>query len=183
MWFESRLYTPDKNQQLLNALLTLQQMAVNDIKANIINQLSENTSCPQSFVGSLHLDPVERPSVFRPFYDIPQKLSNINSTIGNLAETASLYYGPVYPQTLPSRHVDSLPFPNRPSECLSTASGMKRRLIPPSPFCRDYVVSTPHTSNEATYQESYAAFSTYAKQAAGLSTPRRGPRNNRVGFS
>lgn len=30
---------------------------------------------------------------------------------------------------------------------------------------RDYVVSLPHTVDEATYQESYTAFAAYAKQA------------------
>ena len=110
MWFESRLYTPDKNQLLLNALVAYNEMAVNDTKANIIYQLSESTSSPQSFVGFLYLDPVERPSVFRPFYDIPQNSTRINSTIGNLAELASLYYDPVYPQTPPSRYVQNSSF-------------------------------------------------------------------------
>ena len=105
MWFESRLYTPDKNQLLLNALVTYNEMAINETKANIIYQLSEDTSSPQSFVGFLYLDPVERPSIFRPFYDIPQHSTRINSTIGNLAKLASFYYNPVYPQTPPSRYV------------------------------------------------------------------------------
>lgn len=104
MWFESRLYTPDKNQQLLNALVTYQNMAVNDTKANIVFQLSENASSPQSFVGFLYLDPVERPPIFNPFYNVPHHSTRIKSTIGNLAELASLYYDPEYPQSPPSRY-------------------------------------------------------------------------------
>ena len=105
MWFESRLYTSDKNQQLLDALVTYQEMAINDTKANIVYQLSENTASPQSFVGFLYLEPLELPSVFRAFYDIPQTINKINSTINNLAMLASLYYDPVYPQIPPSRYV------------------------------------------------------------------------------
>ena len=107
MWFESRLYTPDRNQQLLNALAAYQMMAFNDTKANIVYQLSENASFPQSFVGFLYLDPVERPPIFSPFYEIPYYSTRIKSTIGNLAELASLYYDPVYPQTPPSRYVNN----------------------------------------------------------------------------
>ncbi|KAL8823524.1 MAG: hypothetical protein Q9191_005777 [Dirinaria sp. TL-2023a] len=135
IWYESRLYAADKNHLLLNALVLYQEMAVNDTKANIVYQLSESASSPQSFVGFLYLDPIVRPSVFRPFYDIPSNSTRINSTIGNLAELASLYYDPVYPQTPPSR---------------------------------DYVVSMPHKVNNATYQESYAAYTASAKEAAGF---------------
>ena len=103
MWFESRLYTADKNQQLLNALVKYQETAVNDTKANIVFQLSESTTSPQSFVGFLYLDSVVRPSVFDPFYDIPPSVTRINSTIGNLAELASFYSSPDYPQIPPSR--------------------------------------------------------------------------------
>ena len=132
MWFESRLYTPDKNQHLLNALVAYQEMAVNDTKANIVYQLSESTTSPQSFVGFLYLDPVERPSVFSPFYDIPPSLTRINSTIGNLAELASLYYDPVYPQTPPSRYVDSRPFSHRSFGCLLLASSTDKLTSLPS---------------------------------------------------
>ncbi|KAL1979197.1 hypothetical protein VTN96DRAFT_6519 [Rasamsonia emersonii] len=132
MWFEARLYTRDKNQQLLNALVAYQEMASNDSKANIVYQLSENTTAPQSFVGFLYLDPVEYPSVFSPFYDIPHTVNMIDSTIGTLADLSSMYNDPQYPQTPPSR---------------------------------DYVVSLPHRVDNATYQESYAAFTTYAEQA------------------
>ena len=105
MWFESRVYTSDKNHQLLNALVTYQEMAANDTKASIIYQLSEETESPQSFVEFLYLEPIELPSVFQAFYDIPQTLTRINSTINNLATLASLYYEPVYPQVPPSRYV------------------------------------------------------------------------------
>lgn len=104
VWFESRLYTPDKNQQLLNALVSYQEMAVNDTKANIVYQLSEDASLPQSFVGFVYLDPIERPPIFDPFYRIPQNSTRITSTFGDLADLASLYYDPVYPQTPPSRY-------------------------------------------------------------------------------
>lgn len=104
VWFESRLYTPDKNRQLLNALVTYQQMAINDTKANVIFQLSENASSPQSFVGFVYLDPIERPPIFTPFFEIPQFSTSINSTFGDLADLSSLYYNPVYPQTPPSRY-------------------------------------------------------------------------------
>lgn len=109
IWFESRLYTHDKNQQLLNALVTYQEIAANDTKANIVYQLSEDTLSPKSFVGFIYLEPVELPSVFQAFYDIPQTVTNINSTIGNLATLASLYYTPVYPQVSPSRFVIVIP--------------------------------------------------------------------------
>lgn len=36
------------------------------------------------------------------------------------------------------------------------------------PYRRDYVLSMPHKIDNATYQESYAAFSIYAKQAAAF---------------
>lgn len=90
VWFESRLYTPDKNQQLLNALVSYQEMAINDTKANIVYQLSENASSPQSFVGFVYLDPMERPPVFDPFYRIPQNSTRITSTFGDLADLVSL---------------------------------------------------------------------------------------------
>ena len=34
--------------------------------------------------------------------------------------------------------------------------------------CRNYVVSMPHIVDNETYQESYAAFSAYAEQAAAF---------------
>lgn len=105
IWFESRLYTSDKNQQLLNALIIYQEMAANDTKANIVYQLSEDTASPQSFVGFIYLEPVELPSVFRPFYEIPQAVTNIESTVGSLATLASFYNNPAYPQVPPSRYV------------------------------------------------------------------------------
>ena len=103
VWFESRLYTSDKNQRLLNALVTYQQKAINDTKADVIYQLSENASSPQSFVGFLYLDPIERPSIFSPFFEIPHFSTRINSTFGDLADLSAFYYYPVYPQTPPSR--------------------------------------------------------------------------------
>lgn len=115
MWFESRLYTPDKNQQLLNALVKYQELAVNDTNSNIVYQLSEDISSPQSFVGFLYLDPVERPPVFDPFYEIVPTSYRINSTIGNLAELTSFYYDPTYPETPPSRYIETNPFPEESS--------------------------------------------------------------------
>lgn len=109
MWFAARLYTADKNQQLLNALVAYQQLAANDNRANIVYQLSEDTAVPQSFVGFLYLDPVEYPSVFSPFYNITQATNMVNSTIRTLADLATHYYNPQYPDPgiPPSRYVDS----------------------------------------------------------------------------
>ena len=103
MWFESRVYAPENNQRLLDALVAYQELASKDSKASIVYQLSENITVPQSFVGFLYFDPVERPSVFSPFYDIPQSSSRISSTIGNLAELAAYFNDPVYPESPPSR--------------------------------------------------------------------------------
>ncbi|KAL9051001.1 MAG: hypothetical protein Q9162_006296 [Coniocarpon cinnabarinum] len=110
IWFEARTYTADKNEQLLNALYEYQLAASRDPKANIVYQLSTNTTVPQSFIGFFHVDPVERPSIFQPFYAIPANASRINSTIGTLAELASHYDNPVFPEAPPSRdYVVSLP--------------------------------------------------------------------------
>ncbi|KAL9082402.1 MAG: hypothetical protein Q9159_006445 [Coniocarpon cinnabarinum] len=110
IWFEARTYTADKNEQLLNALYEYQLAASRDPKANIVHQLSTNTTVPQSFIGFFHVDPVERPSIFQPFYAIPANASRINSTIGTLAELASHYDNPVFPEAPPSRdYVVSLP--------------------------------------------------------------------------
>ncbi len=103
VWFEARLYRADMNWQLLDALVTYQQLAVNDPKANIVYQLSENMTDPQSFVGFLYLDPIERPAVFQPFLDLPAYTTKINSTVDNLAALASSYNSPVYPEVPPSR--------------------------------------------------------------------------------
>lgn len=110
MWFAARLYTADKNQQLLNALVAYQELAANDDKANIVYQLSEDATAPQSFVGFLYLDPIEYPSVFSPFLEIIQATDMINSTLGTLSDLATLYNNPQYPDpgVVPSRYVHTI---------------------------------------------------------------------------
>lgn len=105
MWFEARTYGADMNKELLNALVRYQDLASNDTKANIVYQLSANSTDPQSFVGFLYLEPLVRPSIFKPFYDVPHLTTRINSTVGNLETLATSYYSPAYPQAPPRRCV------------------------------------------------------------------------------
>lgn len=105
MWFEARLYTSDKNQELLNALVEYQNLAENDTKCSIVYSLSADSSAPQSFVGFLYLDPIEHPAIFSPFYRIKQAKNMTNSTIGTIADLSSKYNNRQYPDpgTRPSR--------------------------------------------------------------------------------
>lgn len=97
LWFAANLYTSNKNQQLLNALVEYQQIADRDAKAHIVYQLSEDTRAAGSFVGFFYMDPVEWPSVFELFHNITPTANMINSSIGTLSELVSRYYNPQYP--------------------------------------------------------------------------------------
>ncbi|OKL55509.1 hypothetical protein UA08_09256 [Talaromyces atroroseus] len=111
------------------------RLGANDTNANIVYQLSEDTTEAQSFVAFLYLNPnVHGPSVFSPFDNINPAGVMINATVGTVADLTANF--------------DTLQYPD---------AG-----VPPS---RDYVVSLPHTVDKATYQESYTAFAAYAKQA------------------
>ena len=91
MWFEARLYSRDQNLELLNALVEYQAVAEHDVNANIVFQLSESASSPESFVGMVYLKPVERPAVFSSFLRLVPYTNMINSTIGNLLELSNAY--------------------------------------------------------------------------------------------
>ncbi|KAI0425480.1 hypothetical protein F5Y09DRAFT_352244 [Xylaria sp. FL1042] len=135
MWFAARLYTSDKNQQLLDALIEYERLSANSTKSSIVYSLSyTGTTAPGSFVGFLYLDPVEFPPVFEPFLKIEQALDMINSTIGTVAELTSYYRGKQYPD-------------------------------PGVPPMRHYVVSISHKVDDSTYQESFKDFVRVAKKA------------------
>ncbi|MCJ1446306.1 MAG: hypothetical protein MMC23_006811 [Stictis urceolatum] len=86
VWFESRLYTADKNQELINALVEYEELAANDSNASIVYSLSESTAEPASFVGFLYLEPTPSPAIFEPFYKVSSAGDRIKSTIGTIAD-------------------------------------------------------------------------------------------------
>ena len=103
VWFESRLYNADRNQELIKALVEYQALAANDSNASIVYTLSENAAGPGSFVGFLYLKPTPRPAVFQPFYNVRSAGNRIDSTIGTLADLLLQYNNPQYPDVLPAR--------------------------------------------------------------------------------
>lgn len=107
VWFARWNFTPDKNQQLIDALVAYHELAANDTKASVVFQLSVDTTSASSFVGFVHGDLVEYPSVFSPFYEIEPAARTINSTFGTIADLAFNYAAPQYPDAgvSPSRLV------------------------------------------------------------------------------
>lgn len=107
VWFAQWLFAPNKNQQLINALVAYRDLAANDTRASIVFQLSVDPSSNSSFVGFFYADPVEFPAVFSPFYAIQSDAVGIESTFGTLADLSYKYYAPQYPDAgvSPSRLV------------------------------------------------------------------------------
>lgn len=97
IWFAARLYTSEKNPELLGALLEYQRSGGQDPKASMVFQLSEAKDAALSFVGFMYSDPVEWPSAFSPFYNVTHSSNLINSSIGTLSDLASSFYTPQYP--------------------------------------------------------------------------------------
>ncbi|KAK7737355.1 hypothetical protein SLS53_006658 [Cytospora paraplurivora] len=112
IWYASNLYTRDKNQQLLNALVAYQQQTSDD-NATIVYQLSVDNTTADSFVGFIYADATsEWPLVFAPFYAVEAASALINSTVGTIADLALEYNSPQYPDPGTSRtrhYVVSLP--------------------------------------------------------------------------
>ncbi|KAK5988324.1 Prosolanapyrone-II oxidase-like protein [Cladobotryum mycophilum] len=131
MWFEARLFTAEKNQQLLDALVEYHKVASQDPKATITFSLSEDKSAPKSFIGLTYMDPIEPPDVFAPFYDIPSDKIMIKSTIGTLSDLSLSYNSPQYPDPgiPPSRHVGYTHIPFSFSEILKSRTMNLQCLI------------------------------------------------------
>lgn len=98
LWYAALLYATDKNDQLLKALVEYQRLSANDTNANIVYQLSEDTTEAQSFVGFVYLDSnSDNPSVFSPFYNVTPARVMINSTVGTVADLTANFDTLQYP--------------------------------------------------------------------------------------
>ncbi|GAP89749.1 putative FAD binding domain-containing protein [Rosellinia necatrix] len=81
-WFEGLYYAPEQNLKLLDAIVEYAHAAENDPNAAISFTLSPK----RGFVEFIYAKPVERPSTYSMFYDIPSTGHGINSTIGNMVD-------------------------------------------------------------------------------------------------
>ena len=82
IWFEARLYDPSSNDKIFEAIEEWQKVAENDPKGSIVHHIGHG----RTLLGWIYSEPIEYPSLFKMFYDIPYHSYFVQSTTGTVLD-------------------------------------------------------------------------------------------------